>query len=441
MPAAYVIAILLCLGDNCDLVRPEPAVSYPSYEACSEAAARNSAKFGEITARSREGGRAGEIICLREQPLIVELDEEHDALASTTIHKLPTGTSPALSTLKRGQKIRVTGSVAGTTWLRVATSDGVDGYVYGERLRKLPVGDMSAPEAKAVAQERAPDSSEAPQSNSAPAAGERTRESAPQPQPPPREQLAVKTPPPVTSTAPAPTAREFRDCEHCPAMVVVPPGSFEMGSPADASERPIHRVKLTAFALGKYEVTQREWKACVAAGGCSDKPHAGGTNDQLPTMNLGWEDAAQYVEWLGRTTGKPYRLPSEAEWEYAARAATATPYPWGREIGVARANCNGCGGSYDPKLPAAVGSFPPNAWGFYDMLGGVAEWVADCWHKNYDGAPANGSPWQTAHCRERVLRGGSWKNPPSDLTVSSRNFYDVSVRYIANGLRVAVSPP
>jgi formylglycine-generating enzyme required for sulfatase activity len=198
---------------------------------------------------------------------------------------------------------------------------------------------------------------------------------------------------------------------------------------------------VAGFALGAYEVTQREWKACVAAGACSDKPRVGVPNDRLPMMDLSWDDATKYVQWLRSLTGKPYRLSSEAEWEYAARAGATTPYPWGKEIGVARANCSGCGGTYDPKLPAAVGSFPPNAWGLHDMQGGVAEWTEDCWHKNYEGAPANGSAWQSRRCTERVLRGGSWKNPPSDLTVSSRNFYDGSVRYVANGLRVAVTVP
>ena len=127
------------------------------------------------------------------------------------------------------------------------------------------------------------------------------------------------------------------------------------------------------FALGKYELTQREWKACVAAGACSDKPRVAAGDDRFPMMDLSWDDAALYVQWLRGVTGKPYRLPSEAEWEYAARAGATTPYPWGKEIGVARANCRGCGGNYDPKLPAAVGSFPPNPWGLHDMLGGVAQ--------------------------------------------------------------------
>lgn len=437
MATGYVIAILLCLGDNCDLVRPEPSVSYPSYEACSDATAKNAAKLAELAARSRETGREGEIICLHEQVSIVELDEEHDALAAAAVHELPSATTPTIGTLKRGQRIHVTGAVAGTNWLRVAMPDGTSGYVYGERLRKVVAADAPAQAADAAAHE--PASGASGKSVSRPAA-ESARTSAPAPQSTPPDRVAVATPPPATNLpATAPPAREFRDCEHCPAMIVLPGGQFEMGSRADASERPPHRVQVARFALGKYELTQREWKACVSAGGCSDKPRVGQENERLPMMNLSWDDAAQYVQWLRGLTGKAYRLPSEAEWEYAARAGATTPYPWGKEVGVARANCSGCGGTYDPKLPAAVGSFPPNAWGLYDMLGGVAEWTEDCWHKNYEGAPSNGSPWPAAHCQERVLRGGSWKNPPADLTVGSRNFYDASVRYVANGLRVALT--
>ena len=414
MSAGYVIAILLCLGDNCDLVRPEPATTYPSYENCSDAAAKNAAKLGEIAARSREAGREGEIICLREQVSIAEIDEEQDVLAATAIHQQPSATSPTVGNLKRGQKIHVTGTVSGSTWLRVATSDGVNGFVYGERLRKVAIAETPAP---------APESARAPP---------------PTPPPAPQERVVVVTPPPAPTAS---AAREFRDCEQCPAMVALASGQFEMGSAADPSERPPHRVQVQAFALGKYEVTQREWKACVAAGACSDKPRVGPGNDRLPMMDLSWDDATQYVQWLRGVTGKPYRLPSEAEWEYAARAGATTPYPWGKEIGAGRANCSGCGGNYDPKLPAAIGSFPPNAWGLYDMQGGVAEWIQDCWHKNYDSAPIDGSAWQAPRCQEHVLRGGSWKNPPTDLTVSSRNFYDASVRYLANGLRVAVTRP
>jgi formylglycine-generating enzyme required for sulfatase activity len=222
-------------------------------------------------------------------------------------------------------------------------------------------------------------------------------------------------------------------------MIALPAGTFQMGSNADPTERPAHRVRLSAFAIGKDEVTQGEWSACVAAGGCAYTPRQPDGRDRLPIMNVSWDDATQYVQWLRKLTGKPYRLASEAEWEYAARAGTTTPYPWGSEVGVAKANCNGCGGAYDSRLPAVVGSFPPNPWGLYDMLGGVAEWVEDCWFKTYEGAPPDGAARVAPRCAQRVLRGGAWKSPATNVTVSTRNFYDASVRYSANGLRVALS--
>jgi formylglycine-generating enzyme required for sulfatase activity len=221
-------------------------------------------------------------------------------------------------------------------------------------------------------------------------------------------------------------------------MIPLPGGAFQMGSGNDPTERPPHSVAVPPFAIGKFEVTQQEWNFCVAAGDCAYKPRADESGERMPMRNLSWDDAAQYGQWLRRLTGKPYRLPTEAEWEYAARAGTTSAYSWGGQIGTAKANCSGCGGTYDPHQPAAVGSFAANPWGLHDMLGGVAEWVEDCWRKNYDGAPTNGSAWVAPRCSQRVLRGGSWKNPPPDVTVSSRNFYDASVRYAANGMRVAL---
>jgi formylglycine-generating enzyme required for sulfatase activity len=310
----------------------------------------------------------------------------------------------------------VTGTVAGTPWLRVALSDGRSGYVFGEHLRKLPAaGDVPV----AVGAAGGEDSSR-------PAAAAR-------PAP------AAAAAPAAPQTPASHPLREFRDCDLCPTMVALPGGDFAMGSTADPTEQPAHRVEVSAFAIGKFEVTQAEWNACAAAGGCEYKPAGpGGGRDPVPMMNVSWTDATQYTAWLRQATGKPYRLPSEAEWEYAARAATTTPYPWGREIGAAKVNCNGCGGGgYDPQM-ATVGSFPPNPWGLHDMLGGVAEWVADCWHRTYERAPANGTSWDAPRCGQRVLRGGSWKSSPADLTVSSRNFYDASVRYPTNGFRVAL---
>lgn len=352
MTPGFVIAILLCLGDSCDLVRPEPDVTYPTYEACSAATAKKQAKIAETAAQYREQGRQEEIICLRDLTQIATPGsmESRQQSQATNAPKRPT--SPP--------------EVAGPT-------------------------------------------------------------------------AAAPLAPPPQAGAPASRSREFRDCEQCPVMVALPGGTFEMGSNADPSERPVHAVSVAALAIGKYEVSQGEWAACAATGGCAYKPKEGSGPAQFPMTNLAWDDAAGYTRWLSRVTGKSYRLPTEAEWEYAARAGTTTRYYWGNEIGVGKADCKGCGGPYDPRAPSTIGSFAANPWGLFDMLGGVAEWTEDCWHKNYNGAPSNGAAWRANPCPTRVLRGGSWKNPPDDLTVSNRNYYDASVRYVANGMRVALS--
>ena len=131
-------------------------------------------------------------------------------------------------------------------------------------------------------------------------------------------------------------------------------------------------------------------------------------------INVSWEDAQSYVTWLSRETGESYRLPSESEWEYAARAGTATKYSWGNEIGVNRANCDGCGSRWDNQRTAPVGSFAPNGFGLYDMHGNVWEWVEDCWNGSYAGAPSDGGAWRSGDCAKRVLRGGSWGGNPRD---------------------------
>ena len=190
----------------------------------------------------------------------------------------------------------------------------------------------------------------------------------------------------------------FRDCDQCPQMVVVPAGRFRMGdvSGAGASdEKPVHDVILAApFAVGKYEVTFAEWDACVAAGGCKHRPEdEGWGRGSRPVIDVSWEDTQQYVGWLSRETGKPYRLLSEAEWEYVARAGTTTKYPWGDDIGTNRANCAGCGSQWDNKMTAPVESFEANAFGLFDTAGNVWEWVEDCWNGSYRGAPNDGSAW------------------------------------------------
>jgi formylglycine-generating enzyme required for sulfatase activity len=207
-----------------------------------------------------------------------------------------------------------------------------------------------------------------------------------------------------------------------------------MGSHEDRSEEPAHFVQIRPFWMGKYPVTVGEWHAC----GCkdvSDSPH----EPDQPMANVSWRDAKAYVQWLARTTGLPYRLPTEAEWEYAARAGSTTRYWWGNEIGAGHADCHGCGSFQEKAGPLKVGSLPPNRFGLFDMGGDVAEWVADCWHDNYMGAPANGAAWECQAGGDHVLRGGSWMSTPTVVRASDREHYDTDVRYPGNGFRVARS--
>jgi len=257
---------------------------------------------------------------------------------------------------------------------------------------------------------------------------------APKPAPPAEQKVAVVKPP-ATPLSPTPmSANSFRDCEHCPEMVNLPGGSFNMGSNDDPSEKPVHEVTIAAFAIGRYPVTIGEWRRCVADKACSYEPSG---DDNLPVYNVSWSDTQQYVTWLSGTTKQRYRLPSEAEWEYAARAKTTTRYWWGDQPPAGRAACKGCGTDADASQPIKVGNFPPNLLGLNDMTGSVSQWVADCWVKDYQGAPRNGSARELPNCRQYVLRGGSWKNDARYLRSASRDYYDKGVRYLAHGFRVA----
>ncbi len=229
-----------------------------------------------------------------------------------------------------------------------------------------------------------------------------------------------------------------RDCPECGELVVVPPGDFQMGSTEKPTESPPHRVTIhKAFAIGRKEVTLAEWDRCVAAGGCKTPlPDYGWGRGARPAIDVSWDDAKEFIAWLSKSTGKPYRLPTEAEWEYAARAGTETSYWWGKANEPGRAKCAECG---DPPPPqsAPTGSYRPNAFGLYDTAGNAAEWVEDCWNPSYRGAPVDGSAWQTGDCSLRVLRGGSYADKAANLRSSFRFRYDEDVRYNANGFRVA----
>ncbi|HEY0185245.1 MAG TPA: SUMF1/EgtB/PvdO family nonheme iron enzyme [Rhodopila sp.] len=246
------------------------------------------------------------------------------------------------------------------------------------------------------------------------------------------------TPTPPQARGGAADAKRFQDCPSCPMMIRIPAGGFTMGQGAREPESmPPHHVEVRAFALGQTPVTVGEWKACVAANACSFTPRMRVAEDRTPVHNISWEDIGQYMAWLTRTTGHPYRLPSEAEWEYAARGGTTTRYWWGDSVGMFLANCVDCGGSQDAYGPLPVDALQPNPFGLYGMLGGVAQWTADCWVPNYRGAPVDATPREAKSCEKRVLRGGSFRSQHDEITVTYRGNYDAPVRYLVNGFRVA----
>jgi formylglycine-generating enzyme required for sulfatase activity len=235
----------------------------------------------------------------------------------------------------------------------------------------------------------------------------------------------------------------FRECaKDCPEMIVVPAGEFKMGSPVNEkgrfiNEGPQHSVKIARpFAVSKYDVTFADWHACAAFGGCPPKGRAGDTE---PLVHVSWEDAQAYVKWLRSMTGKEYRLLSEAEWEYAARAGTPTAFYWGDEIGKNNANCLSCGSQWDNRQAAPVGQFKANAFGLYDMAGNVWQWVQDCYNENYDGAPTDGTPWTAGDCNHHVIRGGSWLDIPPRLRSANRLWGPPAASVYIVGLRVARS--
>lgn len=249
--------------------------------------------------------------------------------------------------------------------------------------------------------------------------------------------------------------REFQECNDCPVMIAIPGGKFTMGSPATErgrfdSEGPQHVVSVRAFAIGKFDVTEDQFRTFLQQteyqpkpcdpllGRTWDSPGRGRAyppgfveEPRWPATCLSWDDAQAYLHWLNgevkdlasarRSRNGPYRLPSEAEWEYVARAGTTTARWWGDAIGVGNANCNGCGSKWDGQLIAPVGSFGPNPFGLYDMLGNVWQWVEDCWNESYIGAPHDGSAWQRGDCRKRVIRGGSWSNVPIYIRSATRS--------------------
>lgn len=328
--------------------------------------------------------------------------QAYETIRPSNIRAGPSSETEQVTTVDTGTTLYVTGKAEGRNWFRVETEDGQDGYIYAQLVR--------------------------PRAEPATAQAERQQASA-----------AEAQAQPAAATVAAASAPGLKECAACPEMVMIRPGRFQMGSEdGHWSERPVRWVNVgEPFALGKYEVTVGEWQACVDAGGCRARPDMRGVGDDSPVHNLSWEDAQAYAAWLREHTGKPYRLPTEAEWEYAARAGTTTAYWWGDDPGSAQANCQDCGGPWSFQTPADVDAFPSNPLGLHGMHGGVMEWVEDCWVPSYEGAPSDSAARTAASCAERVLRGGSWRNDASYATASSRLGYDPGVRYETNGLRIA----
>ena len=344
-------------------------------------------------------------------PSVEDMDVYYIATTNANVRSQPTPRAERVGELDKGERVHVTGRVRDKNWYRIDLASGSSGFVFGELLREPRKASPPAPQ--------------------------------PQPKPEPKP-AAAPTPAVAPPPVPRPTATAAagdKDCEACPELVVLQPGSFVMGDDrGDRSERPAHRVSIgSPFAIGKYEVTLGQWNACVEAGSCRAISNTAGLSDNSPAKDLSWNDAQQYVRWLSKVTGHNYRLPSEAEWEYAARGGTSSRYWWGDSMQSGKANCKGCGGDWSNEAPANVDAFPANPFGLYGTSGGVWEWVADCWHKSYTGAPRDGSVWSESDCRENVIRGGSWRNDKTYAHSASRFTYDTGVRYILNGFRVAKS--
>jgi formylglycine-generating enzyme required for sulfatase activity len=331
-------------------------------------------------------------------PKIEPVQGEFDVVVAANIRESPDSSAPIVGTAGKGERIVVTGRVVGQNWYQVRTSDGTTAYVASNLLREPPKAETKpAPPAPKVAMI------------------------------PPRD------------TAPALSGGELRDCPDCPVLVRVPAGSFRMGSEkGDPSEQPAHTVRVARqFAIGKYEVTVAEWKACAAAKACTYTPDLKEVPDTAPVHRLSWKDIQEYLDWLKKVTGQRYRLPSEAEWEYAARAGSDRRFWWGDRMDAGMADCKECSAAWTYKSPAPVTMSKANPFGVHGMSGGVWEWTDDCWNANYERTPTDGSAAGQGDCTARVLRGGSWRNDAGYAHSASRLRYDFNVRYSTNGFRVA----
>lgn len=254
------------------------------------------------------------------------------------------------------------------------------------------------------------------------------------------------TPAPLKQVISTQAGTIFRDCPECPEMIVLPKGIATLGaSDTDPEhhhhELPAHQVSITyPLAIGRFEVSFAEWDACATAGMCRKDVNqpSWGRYGQHPVVNVDWRDTQIYLVWLKKVSGIEYRLLTEAEWEYAARAGKSTRYAWGDALTQDQANCSNCATTPQELATRSTGAFPANAFNLFDMHGNAAEWVEDCWHNGYQGAPQDGSAWLN-QCDEgrRVLKGGAWNTPAQDLRAAARTreTWDKHAEHI--GFRIA----
>jgi len=231
-------------------------------------------------------------------------------------------------------------------------------------------------------------------------------------------------------------------------FVYIPGGTFTMGDPSgkDQFAVPAHEVTIKPFYMGKYEVTFDEYDQFARATGRDLANDEGWGRGIRPVINVDWYDAVAFTEWLSKKTKKNFRLPSEAEWEFAGRGGTTTYYYWGDSFGRSNANCVGCGSPWDGKQTAAAGSFKPNQYGLFDMTGNVYEWCLDTRHRSYEGAPTDGSAWTKGGQKDfrgrdfRINRGGSWFQPAREMTIYRRCWDAAEDKRSEIGFRVLMEP-
>jgi formylglycine-generating enzyme required for sulfatase activity len=359
---------------------------------------------------------------------ISELDETYIVIKTANVRSEPNVKSLKVATFSLDRGVQVTGKSSDGNWLRI-NHVGNDAYIWASLVKSIDAAELVAWKMVKESQERSKLEaflSEHPTGHFALRARHLIAALTPLPKSVVPKSLPLVQP--VIGTY-LPPGKVFRDCADCPEMVVVPAGSFRMGDlngTGDSNEKPVHKVTIPrAFAVGKYEVTQLEWRSIM---GGRPSIFKGELN---PVDTVSWENAKAFVSKLSAKTGNRYRLLSEAEWEYAARAGTTTDYPWGNLYSSSRA-ANG-------NSTERVGSFKANAFGLHDMNGNVWEWVEDCWNGSYNEVPKGGKSQTVGDCTQRVLRGGSLDFDHKSLRSSARGRSNTTNRYYYLGFRIARS--